>query len=294
MNKIHFAGIRRGSIFSPNHTGNDNAIFDGTTTWLQNHGCKVSIYTEKEFCEQAIDVDFIFGMPRDKRTVQAVQGYELMGIPAVNSGFGIEKCYRSNMTRGLLGKGVPYPQSYIVDTVEDSHDAFEKLGGRHFWIKRGDFHAIHKEDVTFAHSPAEGDMVLKEYALRGIKEAVISEHLPGDLIKFYGVRGTSFYYWFYPFDFNHSKFGNESINGEAHYFSFSEQSLKDISNKAATALDVFIYGGDAIVASDGSIRIIDLNDWPSFAPCRDEAASHIAQSIHEHAMHKLNLSYAAD
>ena len=43
--------------------------------------------------------------------------------------------------------------------------------------------------------------------------------------------------------------------------------------------DVKIYGGDAIVAADGSISIIDWNDWPSFAPCRAEAAPHIAKCI---------------
>ena len=39
------------------------------------------------------------------------------------------------------------------------------------------------------------------------------------------------------------------------------------------------YGGDCIVDEDGTIRIIDFNDWPSFAPCRDTAAKYIAESI---------------
>ena len=44
-------------------------------------------------------------------------------------------------------------------------------------------------------------------------------------------------------------------------------------------LDVKIYGGDCIVDQDGSIRIIDFNDWPSFAPCRKEAAPFIAKCV---------------
>ena len=40
-----------------------------------------------------------------------------------------------------------------------------------------------------------------------------------------------------------------------------------------------VYGGDCIVGEDGNIRIIDFNDWPSFAPCRNEAAPFIAKSI---------------
>ena len=35
---------------------------------------------------------------------------------------------------------------------------------------------------------------------------------------------------------------------------------------------MYLDGGDCIVAPDGQIRIIDFNDWPSFAPCRTEAA----------------------
>jgi hypothetical protein len=48
---------------------------------------------------------------------------------------------------------------------------------------------------------------------------------------------------------------------------------------AARGLDIGIYGGDAIVAPDGSLSIIDLNDWPSFAPCRGAAAYAIARHV---------------
>ena len=44
-------------------------------------------------------------------------------------------------------------------------------------------------------------------------------------------------------------------------------------------MDVRIYGGDCIVDEHGHISIIDFNDWPSFAPCRAEAAPAIARSV---------------
>jgi hypothetical protein len=31
--------------------------------------------------------------------------------------------------------------------------------------------------------------------------------------------------------------------------------------------------------ADGSLWIIDFNDWPSFAPCREEAARAIARRV---------------
>ena len=108
---------------------------------------------------------------------------------------------------------------------------------------------------------------------------MVNEHLEGDLIKFYGVNGTDFFYWFYPFEMKHSKFGLEKINGEPTGISFKVETLQQICNQAASVLQVDVYGGDAIVAADGSMRIIDFNDWPSFAPCREEAADAISELI---------------
>jgi glutathione synthase/RimK-type ligase-like ATP-grasp enzyme len=55
--------------------------------------------------------------------------------------------------------------------------------------------------------------------------------------------------------------------------------MREICQRASEVLDVKIYGGDCIVSPNGEIRIIDFNDWPSFAPCRNEAAPFIAKSI---------------
>jgi hypothetical protein len=55
--------------------------------------------------------------------------------------------------------------------------------------------------------------------------------------------------------------------------------MRAICQKASEVLDVKIYGGDCIISPEGDIRIIDFNDWPSFAPCRNEAAPHIAKCV---------------
>ena len=101
----------------------------------------------------------------------------------------------------------------------------------------------------------------------------------GDLVKFYGVQGTPFFHWFYPYDLGHSKYGHEEINGKSQGIEFDIERMKHICQDAADVLDVKIYGGDCIISPEGEIYIIDFNDWPSFAPCRDEAAPHIAKSI---------------
>ena len=64
---------------------------------------------------------------------------------------------------------------------------------------------------------------------------------------------------------------------------FSVEELKIQSDKAAEALNVPIYGGDCVVSADGTLRIIDFNDWPSFARCREEAGGKIAECIYNRA-----------
>ncbi len=218
-------------------------------------------------------------MCREQASIAKLQALEEEGKLVINSGFGIENCTRERMTRILLGNKVPYPDSLIVNTNESVVDDLRKAGFSSCWIKRGDFHAMHKEDVSYCRHPEEAQEVLHEYFYRGIKRAVINRHLVGDLIKFYGVSGQPFFYWFYPFDEGHSKYGHEAVNGKSRGLHFDEDKLKEMCQAASDILDVKIYGGDCIVGADGTVRIIDFNDWPSFAPCRQDAAPYIAKCV---------------
>lgn len=279
MAEIKIAGIMRAGAYSPNHIGNDAAIFNMVADQLRKRGCTVNIYSEEQFIAGNVTEDIIVNMCRERRSISLLQQLEDDGALVVNSGYGIENCTRERMTRILLGSNIPYPESLMVNTDEGVRDALVKAGMSQCWIKRGDFHAMHKEDVSYVRHPEEAQEVLQEYFLRGIKRAVINRHLEGDLIKFYGVQGTPFFFWFYPFDAGHSKYGHEAINGKARGLAFDRDKLKAICQTASEVLDVKIYGGDCIISDEGDIRIIDFNDWPSFAPCRAEAGPHIAKCI---------------
>lgn len=279
MSKRTLAGIRRGNEFSPNHIGNDAAIFSLTANHLRSLGCTVNEYIESDLFLNELEEPVIFNMVRDWRSIRKLQQLEDKGKQVINSAYGIENCTREKMTRLLLQNNISHPESIIIRTEEDPREALEKVGFQDCWIKRGDFHAIHREDVTYVRNPEEAHSILKEYAIRGIPNAVINQHLVGDLIKFYGVAGTDFFYWFYPSNIHHSKFGWEQINGTAKGIDFDKTTLQALCNQAAQVLNVHVYGGDCIVSEDGNIRLIDFNDWPSFAPCREEASHHIAQCI---------------
>jgi hypothetical protein len=60
-----------------------------------------------------------------------------------------------------------------------------------------------------------------------------------------------------------------------------EARLREVAFAVADAVGLSIFGGDVVVASPDDPVLIDLNDWPSFAPFRDAAADHIA----EYALH---------
>lgn len=269
----------RAGAYSPNHIGNDAAILNAVTEQLRKRGCEVNIYSEEQFINGNVSEDIIVNMCRERRSIDLLQKLEDEGSLVINSGYGIENCTRERMTRILMGHNIPYPESLMVDTDEVVKGKLVKGGFSRCWIKRGDFHAMHKEDVSYVRHPEEAQEVLQEYFLRGIKRAVINKHLVGDLIKFYGVSGSRFFYWFYPFDEGHSKYGHEAINGKSRGLEFDKEKMHRICQEASDVLDVRIYGGDCIISPEGDIRIIDFNDWPSFAPCRDAAAPHIAKYI---------------
>ena len=247
----------RAGAYSPNHIGNDAAIFNATADQLRKRGCVVNIYSEEQFNSGKVTEKIILNMCREQASIKRLQEEEDRGSIVINSGYGIENCTRERMTRILLGNNIPYPDSIIVDTDEAVVAKLSQANINNCWIKRGDFHAMHKEDVSYVRHAEEAQEVLQEYFYRGIKRAVINRHLVGDLIKFYGIRNSPFFYWFYPFDEGHSKYGLEAINGKSKGIDFDIEHLKKICHDASEALGVEIYGGD----------------------CRNEAAPFIAKAV---------------
>ena len=184
----------RAGAFSPNHIGNDATIFNMVADQLRKRGCDVTTYSEEQLINGKVTESIILNMCRERRSITRLQELEDAGALVINSGYGIENCTRERMTRILIGSNIPYPESLIVGTDEAIKDSLAKARFTQCWIKRGDSHAMHKEDVSFARHHQEAQEMLQEYFLRGIKRAVINRHLEGDLIKFYGVQGTPFFY----------------------------------------------------------------------------------------------------
>ncbi len=279
MAEIKIAAILRAGIYSPNHIGNDAAILNLTAEQLRKRGCEVRIYSEEQLIAGAVTERCVIHMCRDHRSFPILQAMEDDGCLVLNSGYGVENCTRERLSRILLGSGIPYPDCLMVNTNQTVTRQMQEASMERAWIKRGDLYAQHKEDVTYVRHPEEAQEVLQEYFLRGIKRAVIMRHLDGEQVKFYGVSGTPWFQWFYPFEKSYSAAGDDSSASPASTPRFDLEAFKEACGRAADTLDIKFYGGDAIVAPDGTFSIIDFNDWPSFAPCRIEASAVIARTV---------------
>lgn len=268
MASIKIAAILRAAAYSPNHIGNDAAILNLTCEQLRKRGCEVRVYSEEQLLAGQVTEDAIIQMCRGERSMALLQGMETRGAKVYNSAFGVENCIRERMARILPGSGIPYPETIIVNTNESVAGRLAAMGITRAWIKKGEMYAMHKEDVTFVRHAEEAQEMLQEYFLRGIRRAVINRHLEGVKIKYYGVMGADWFRVSFPFlDPGETPAG------------FDMESFRHTCERAAEALDIMIYGGDALLHPDGTFTIIDFNDWPTFAPFRAEASGVIARAV---------------
>ena len=262
---FHYHAVSRGTQYSPNHIGNDALIFQLVKEKLEAKGHTVSVWDEDSFSCKSADSPFIYSMIRGSSSLKILQELEAAGALVINPTQGVLNCYRANLAQLLPAAAIPMPLTLVVDTVNPPE--ISPFGENPFrlWIKRGDVHAIHREDITLTFSLRELREVIMEYNRRGIQKAVIQKDTEGPVLKFYAVRGSGFFHWYFHEPGTQRK--------------FDVAKLKAIAQQCAEVLNVDIYGGDAVIGQNGEISIIDLNDWPSFAPVREEASVHIAELI---------------
>ncbi len=271
---IRLAGIRRKTEFSPNHVVNDSLIIQRTGDALRALGADIAWYDEGTVTPQAFPERAAFSMAQGPTGSAALARLEDRGVLIINSPRSVMNCYRTSMVNLLPAAGVPFPKSVVVSTDAGVNPRKAGFTSSKIWVKRGDVHAVHKEDVTLASTDDEEMTLLREFSARDIREAILQEHLEGDTVKFYAVRGSDLFHWYY-------------LN-EVHRTPFGTGDLREIASVAAETLGLFVYGGDAIIGRDGSITIIDINDWPSFAPVRDQASRAIAELVFHKAQQHLS------
>jgi glutathione synthase/RimK-type ligase-like ATP-grasp enzyme len=258
-------GLYREKQYSPGrHQSNDALLLDQIAHRLREREFSVDLMTREEANGARSEAALVFSMCQGRAALENLAGWEQEGVRIINSPRAALNTHRDRLPALMVEARIPFPQTYLVHTNEsaDPHSLDLDAG---IWLKRGDVHASVTADVQWIDSRERLEAGLADFSRRGINLAALQAHCAGDEIKFYGVAGGVFFHWFY--------------SGNARKHPFDSAALQDLGNKAAAAAGLDIFGGDVIVASSGELTLIDLNDWPSFAPCRERASYAIADFI---------------
>jgi hypothetical protein len=270
-------GIFRETLHSPDRVFDDSEILRLTGEALAADGVEVELVHPERISSRwwnRSQPETAFVMCEQERMLEPLSVWEREGATLVNSVAAIRNTYRYRMIPLLSSAGVRFPRSQLIATRSPNLERrlrayFEIANSQLLWIKRGDVHNTQEGDVSMARSTEEAWALILGLRSRGVTRSVWQEHIEGDLVKLYGIgeSGEEWFKWFYHKD--------QKLNGHL----FSESELKEIFFSAAKTLGLEIFGGDAVVASDGSVYLIDINAWPSFALFRSEASAAIARHI---------------
>ena len=263
-------GICREAAHSPGRVEDDWAIIERVANALRARDFAVELLPA-EAAGAALEARAakIFAMCDSRESLRGLERAAAAGAIVVNSSQAIGNTFRHRMVELFARHRVPAPRSQVV-----SSDLRSPPPNAALWVKRYDFHATQGDDVIYAATAEGWRDALGRFARRGIPFVVAQEHVEGDLVKFYGVSGgavgvqsVDWFQWFYHRD--------QGMVGHR----FDAARLRDVARRAAAALGVEIFGGDAIIRPDGEPVIVDLNAWPSYALFREEAAQAIADHL---------------
>lgn len=277
-------GIYRRASLSPGvHRQNDVAILTATLAELERDGWQVRSFNEDriERGEPLPEADLYLNMCQGPEASQRLLALEERAVVFVNRPSSVLACHRARLVARLEGSGVPFAESRMVRPDADRGALLRWLdadpaAADWIWLKRGDVHAEGPDDVRPVRR-AEIDGALDAFFRRGIPSVVAQRHLEGPLVKFYGIGsgaslggGPSLGAWFRWF------FAEGSAPGR----SLDEPRLRAAAFAAGSRLGLEVFGGDAILVAPDRPVLIDVNDWPSFARFRQEAAAAIARHVH--------------
>jgi hypothetical protein len=262
-------GLYREAECSPGrHRSNDALLLDRVADVLRAHGCDVELKTLTTTVPSRRPDALVFSMCQGRSSLEELTRWEDEGARVINAPRAALNTYRDRLSPLMQRAGISFPSTTLITTSKGGDTGVEVNGG--LWLKRGDMHASVRADVQWIDSADRLRAGLKEFAARGIERAALQPHYEGDEVKFYGVAGGRFFQWFYP-----EGHADQPVRGAGRY-PLDVLALEQLAERAANVAGLDIFGGDVIVAPSGELTLIDLNDWPSFAPCRDRAAEAIA------------------
>ena len=202
---MQILGVRRAHRFSPNSVARDAEIFNAVVRFLSSLGHSVIAVDEDALRYNKI-YDRVFSMARSEEALAQLLDFERHVCPVINSPQALLRTSRVFFYESLLAAGIPQPQSWVLEYPYSLPPDLDYP----LWLKRGEGCAQAKGDVQYICNEATLKSALQTFQSEAPKRLLLSRHLQGDLIKFYGVAGTSFFHSLYPTQQGgFSKFGLE-------------------------------------------------------------------------------------
>ena len=260
--------IFRNPTYSPlQHRSNDTAILEATLTHVVRPGWRLVKTSEQEIAGGHLPAAHLYlNMCQGALASEQLMPLEADGALVVNRPSSVLNCHRHRLVKRLAGGALPFPRTLVVpSTATVPAPALRELVGeeQRIWIKRGDVHAERPEDVVQV-ATAQVSTAMAAFAARGIPWVAFQQHVPGPIVKFYAVADGRFFRW-YP-----------AAGGAGAELPIDADRLKALAFDAAAQLELEVFGGDVAFPRAERPVLIDINDWPSFAPFREEAARAIA------------------
>lgn len=261
-----FLGIARERVYSPGKVADDRAILDAVAERLRARH-QVRVISADDPLPDVAPPTIVFAMCQGPHALEAMRRWEASGVRVINSVAGVENAHRRRMLAAFARDRVPHPESVVLEATDGAALPGWVDGGA--WLKRGDVHATEAGDVVQVADRGEARAALAGFARRGIASACLQRHVAGDVIKFYAVRGRGFFAWY----------GGEGVRIDAD----TEARMQLLAEAGAASLQLEVFGGDCVRDGNGSLWLIDLNDWPSYGRCRFGAAEAIASYVQQQA-----------
>ena len=267
--------ISRSPAYSPlQHQANDSAILEATVRELERLGWSARRVTEHAVAAGSLpEAELYLNMCQGPAASQALVSHEALGVRFFNRPSSVLTCHRHRLVPVLKGSGLAFPATVLLRTDEPLGPVewaeLRSLGSGPLWLKRGGVHGERPEDVVALRAVADLPRRLAEFAARGIGLAAVQVHVPGPVVKFYGVAGGALFHAYLA-----------ESGAPITSFDVDPAALRTLAFRAAGRLHLDVFGGDIVLDPERGPVLIDLNDWPSFAPIRGRAARAIAGYTH--------------
>ncbi len=264
---MDFLGVEREPEFSPGKVDADAAILRAVAEHLGDDGSDVVLAGGRDLAEIQPDRStIVFAMCQSDPAIATLTEWQSRGVRVINRPEAILDSQRFRAIPLLEKTATAVPPTKILRTDPEAFEALGALADGPVWVKRGDVHATQADDVVRAVGRSEIARQLQRFRERGIDRVAVQRHVEGVVFKFYAVA-NGFFHCVVPD-------GLASPSDEA------LASMAALGARGAAALDLEVYGGDCVLDAHGVLHLIDLNDWPSYGPCRARAAAAIAAYIH--------------